>query len=87
MCMKLSLLITGQELSSYKGINSMGRLELSRIPEICRTIGVNFFGIFLNNNLEISYNFITKGMYLILLVTGAVLIAGFPLCITHMCFL
>lgn len=74
VCMRLSLLITGQELTAYKGINSMGRLELSRIPEICKTIGVNFFGIFRNNNMEISYNYITKGMYLILLAAGAVLI-------------
>ncbi|MCD8039734.1 MAG: glucosyltransferase domain-containing protein [Lachnospiraceae bacterium] len=75
-CMKLSLFLTGQELSAYKGISSMGRLDFSRIPQICRMIGVNFFGIFLNNNLELSYNYITKGMYLILMAACAVLIVG-----------
>lgn len=74
VCMRLSLMLTGQKLTTYKGISSMGRLELSRIPEIVKTIGVNFFGIFLNNNMEISYNYITKGMYLVLFVLGAALI-------------
>lgn len=73
-CTKLSLFITGQELASYKGISTMGKMELSRIPAILKTIGVNFFGIFLNNNMEISYNYITKGMYLVLLVLGIALI-------------
>lgn len=73
-CMKLSLAFTGQELTTYKGISSMGRLELSRIPEIVKTIGVNFFGIFLNNNMEISYNYIIKGMYFVLFVLSAAMI-------------
>lgn len=73
-CMKLSLMITGQELTTYKGISSMGRMELSRIPEILRTIGVNFFGIFLNNNMEISYNYITKGMYFTLFAVSIAVI-------------
>lgn len=73
ICMKLSLALTGQELTAYKGISSMGKLELSRLPEILKTIGVNFFGIFLNNNMEISYNYLTKGMYLVLLAVGAAL--------------
>lgn len=72
--MKLSLFLTGQELRAYKGISSMGQFELSRIPEIIKTIGINFFGIFLNNNMEISYNYITKAMYFVLLVMSAVLI-------------
>lgn len=76
LCMKLSLAITGQELTSYKGISSMGKMELSRIPEILHTISVNFFGLFRNNNMEISYNYITKGMYFVLLVMEAALIAG-----------
>lgn len=73
-CMKLSLMITGQELTTYKGISSMGRIELSRIPEILKTIAVNFFGIFLNNNMEISYNYLTKGMYFTLFAISIILI-------------
>lgn len=74
ICMKLSLLITGQELNSYKGISTMGTFELARIPEIGRTITVNFFGIFLNNNMEISYNYITKGMYFVLYIASLVMV-------------
>lgn len=73
ICMRLSLFLTGQELTAYKGISSMGKFELSRLPEILNTIGENFFGIFLNNNMEIGYNYLTKGMYLVLLVVSAAL--------------
>lgn len=73
VCMKLSLWITGQKLTTYKGISSMGKIELSRIPEIFKTICVNFFGVFINNNMEISYNYITKGMYLVSFVLSAAL--------------
>lgn len=72
--MKLSLAVTGQQLTEYKGISSMGKLSLSRIPELMKIIFQNFFCIFLNNNLEISYNLITKGMYLFLLLLSSVLI-------------
>ncbi len=71
---KLSLAVTGQELTVYKGISSMGRMNLSRIPEIIKLILHNYFGVFLNNNLEISYNFITKGMYLSLFIISGILI-------------
>jgi hypothetical protein len=74
VCMKLSLMITGQSLNTYKGISSMGSFDISRLPEIFRTIGVNFFGVFLNNNLEISYNLITKVMYLVLMIITALLV-------------
>lgn len=73
--MRLSLLLTGQELTVYKGISSMGKMSLARIPELMHIIWNNFFGIFLNNNLEISYNLITKGMYLSLFIICGVLIA------------
>lgn len=72
--MRLSLAATGQQLTQYKGISSMGKLSLARIPELMEIIFRNFFCIFLNNNLEISYNLITKGMYLFLFLLGAVLI-------------
>lgn len=74
--MKLSLAVTGQQLTAYKGISSMGKFSLSQIPKLAETIFHNFFCIFLNNNLEISYNFITKGMYLLLFVLSGVLIVG-----------
>lgn len=72
--MKLSLWITHQSLNTYKGLDSMGKFSLSRIPEIGKNIFVNFFGIFLNNNLEISYNLITKGMYFVLFIVTGILV-------------
>lgn len=77
IAMKLSLLVTHQSLNTYKGLDSMGKFSLSRIPDIFRTILVNFFGVFLNNNLEISYNLITKIMYLILFVVVLLLVVQF----------
>jgi hypothetical protein len=74
--MKLSLFIMGQSLSSYKGFDSMGSFRLSRITEILSLIGTNFFGVFINNNLEISYNLITKAMYFVLFVIDIILVIG-----------
>lgn len=72
--MRLSLAITGQELTAYKGISSMGKISLSRILELINIICNNYFGVFLNNNLEISYNFIAKGMYFLLFIINGILI-------------
>ena len=72
--MKLSLFITGQQLSTYKGISSMGQISFSRVPEFIGIVANNFFGVFLNNNLEISYNFITKVMYFVLFIVSGILI-------------
>ena len=77
VAMKFSLLVTHQRLNTYKGLNSMGKISLDRIPKIFHTIFENFFGVFLNNNLEISYNLITKGMYFALFVVVLILIAQF----------
>lgn len=74
IAMKLSLLITHQSLNTYKGLDTMGKFSLDRIPEIFHNIFENFFGVFLNNNLEISYNLITKGMYLVLFIVVLLLI-------------
>lgn len=80
--MKFSLWIAHQSLNTYKGLDSMGKFSLSRIPEIGKNIFVNFFGIFLNNNLEISYNLITKGMYLALFIVTGILVSRL---IYHLC--
>jgi hypothetical protein len=74
--MKLSLVITGQSLNTYKGIDSMGSFELVRIPQILSQIGNNFFGLFINNNLELSYNLVTKAMYLAMFLVVAVLVVA-----------
>lgn len=68
VCMKISLFITKQELRDYKGADTMGSFTLDRIPKVFEAVVENFMGLFLNNNLELSYNLITKGMYFVLLV-------------------
>lgn len=75
ICMKLSLAITGQILNDYKGLSNMGQFDFSRIGEIVQTIWRNFFCIFMNNNMEISYNLVTKIMYFVL-ICGSVLMLG-----------
>ncbi|MCM1182322.1 MAG: glucosyltransferase domain-containing protein [Roseburia sp.] len=67
---KLSLLITGQELTQTKGINTMGQFDVARISEIVQTIFGNITGVFLGNTLEISYNYATRLMYLLLFLCG-----------------
>jgi hypothetical protein len=74
--MKLSLIIIGQSLNTYKGIDTMGSFEIAWIPQILSQIGTNFFGIFLNNNLELSYNLVTKAMYLVLFLVVIVLVVA-----------
>lgn len=63
---KLSLLITGQELTQTKGIDTMGQFDVARFSEIMRMIFRNITGVFCGNDLEISYNYVTKLMYLLL---------------------
>lgn len=72
--LRLSLVITNQSLNAYKGLDTIGEFSLGRIQEIIKNIFINFFGIFINNNLEISYNLITKGMYFILYVVVFLLV-------------
>jgi hypothetical protein len=63
---KLSLAITGQELTKTKGIDTMGQFDFSRISSIIQIIIKNTYDIFTGNDLEISYNYATKLMYLVL---------------------
>lgn len=72
--MELSLILAKQSLNTYKGLDSMGKFSITRIQEIGKNIWTNFFGVFINNNLEISYNFMTKVMYFILFMVVAVLL-------------
>lgn len=63
---KLTLLVTGQELTHTKGIDTMGQFDVSRVSEIVGIIFRNIIGVFCRNDLEISYNYVTKLMYLLL---------------------
>ncbi len=61
--MKLSLIITNQQLADYKGVGQMGALSASMLPDLVKNIINNGFGIVVNNNLEISYNLLLKAGY------------------------
>ncbi len=72
---KISLIVTGQELADYKGVNSMGSLSGFRFSEFIETVLYDFLGLAYNNNLELSYNYVTKFMYAFLIVlSGAFII-------------
>ncbi len=67
---KLSLWITGQELTQTKGINTMGQFDTARVSEIIEIIIRNITGVFSGNELEISYNYAVKMMYLVLFLSS-----------------
>ncbi|MFQ7259106.1 glucosyltransferase domain-containing protein [Intestinibacter bartlettii] len=66
LVMKISLQITGQSLTSYKGVDKMGVLSKESLLYFWRVIEQDFLGISINNNLEISHNLLLKVMYLLL---------------------
>lgn len=72
---KLSLLVTGEELTQTKGIDTMGQFDVSRISEIVKTIFRNITGVFCGNDLEISYNYAVRLMYLILFLCSVYCVA------------
>ena len=63
--MKLSLIITHQQLADYKGVSRMGLFSVESIKSVLRAIVFNCFGAIWNNNIEISYNIVLKAGYLI----------------------
>lgn len=71
---KISLIITNQQLASYKGTGQMGMISVSQIPQIFSQILTNGLGIFANNNLELSYNILLKTGYAILYIADFLLI-------------
>lgn len=75
LILRLFLVVRGEQLSSYKGVSSFGGLSTDRIPEIIKQIVSNTYGVFTGNRLEISYNLLTKGMYLVLLLCTMLCVA------------
>lgn len=71
---RISLAVTNQELTDYKGIDTIGKFSGLSFLEFFRNIGKDFFGLAYNNNLELSYNYVTKFMYLFLFVLTGMLI-------------
>lgn len=71
---KISLVLTKQELTEYKGVNEIGRFSLSHFSQFVTGIFNDFFGMACNNNLELSYNAVTKWMYLFVFVLTCMLV-------------
>ncbi len=71
---KISLAVTNQELADYKGIDTIGNYSGVPFSELVKNIFCDFFGLAFNNNLELSYNYVTKLMYLFLFVLSGALI-------------
>jgi len=72
---RISLAVTKQELADYRGIDTIGSFSDFSLCEFVKTIVKDFFGLAYNNNLELSYNFVTKFMYLFLFaLTGALIL-------------
>ena len=72
--MKVSLLLTGQQLADYKGTGQMGKLSLELFPQMISKMFNDGLGIIVNNNLEISYNLLLKVGYALLYFADAVLV-------------
>lgn len=71
---KLSLAVTGEELTNYKGMDSIGSFSNFHFSEFIQIVWDDFLGLAYNNNLELSYNYVTKFMYAFLFVLLAALI-------------
>lgn len=73
---KFSLEVTKQQLADYKGVDAIGSFSGFRFVEFAKLIVKDFFGLAYNNNLELSYNYVTKFMYFFLFaLSGALIIA------------
>lgn len=63
LIMKISLVVTNQQLADYKGTGQMGNISLSLIPQMISKMFIDGFGVMFNNNLEISHNLVLKAGY------------------------
>lgn len=71
--MRLSLIVTNQELADYKGTGQMGQVSMSLIPQILQSIFTDGLGVIVNNNIEISYNLLLKVGYMALFLVDIIL--------------
>ena len=67
---RISLIVTNQELAEYRGVGSIQ-------GGFIRSIFEDFFGLVCNNHLELSYNTVTKCMYLFLFILSGIMIVLF----------
>ena len=80
---ELSLEVTNQQLADYKGVDAIGSFSGFRLVEFEKMIVRDFFGLAYNNNFELSYNYVTKWMYLFLFVLlGALIIVSFKILVS-----
>lgn len=59
---KVSLLLTGTSLRDYKGISSMGQIEIQRIPYLIVRAYQSFFEFYIADNFSIHNNAISIGI-------------------------
>lgn len=71
--LRLLLKITGRELGTYKGIDSMGRIPLSQIPGLLTRTYQDFFNFFLGKRFIIAGNWLLAAYFCLgLLCVGLV---------------
>lgn len=62
---ELTLLITGQQLASYRGLDNVGTISIEKIGLIIKEIFTCFASLCLGNDYELSYNVLLKAGYTI----------------------
>lgn len=65
---ELTLLITGQQLASYRGLDNVGTFSIEKIGLIIKEIFSCFASLCLSNDYELSYNVLLKVGYVIAFV-------------------
>jgi hypothetical protein len=72
--MKISLALTAQQLSNYRGISGIGSYSISIIPNMMKRLIRDGIGVAFNDNLELSYGVILKLGYLALYIVDIVIV-------------
>ena len=72
--MKLSLVVTNQQLADYKGTGQMGNISLTLVPQMISKMLTDGLGVMFNNNLEISHNLLLKAGYAVLYFIDVVIV-------------
>lgn len=72
--MKVSLVVTHQQLADYKGTGQMGIISLSLVPQMISKMFTDGLGVMFNNNLEISYNLVLKAGYAALYLVDVIVV-------------
>jgi len=73
LCLKLCLVLYGTQLSDYNGVNSMGKLSLSQLPELLKLTVYNFCKMPWSNYCGLAGMGLIRYCYILLgLISGVV---------------